>query len=80
MPLPVPGGKIGVTVIVTGLSLGCFSSSSIFNKTLDKESSLHQSEIQSNGPWSVHGASRLSRVPWSEVESQPFPSNEFARG
>jgi len=69
-------GKTGVTVTVTGLSLSCFSSSSIFNKTLREESSLHRSEF----PIHVHGPvfmalCRLSRVPWSEVEGQTSPQN-----
>ena len=67
-------GKTGVTVTVTGLSLRCFSSSSIFNKTLREEPSLHRSEF----PIHVHdpvfmALCRLSRVPWSEVEDQTSP-------
>jgi len=69
-------GKTGVTVTVSGLSLRCFSSSSIFNKTLREEPFLYRSEF----PLHVHGPvfmalCRLSRVPWSEVEGQtsPFP-------
>jgi hypothetical protein len=70
-------GKTGVTVTVTGLSLRCFSSSSIFNKTLREEPSLHRSEF----PIHVHGPvfmalCRLSRVPWSEVEGQTSPGDE----
>ena len=64
-------GKTGVTVTVTGLSLRYFSSSSIFNKTLREEPSLHRSDF----PIHVHGPvfmalCRLSRVPWSEVEGK----------
>ena len=67
-------GKTGVTVTVTGLSLSCFSSISIFNTTLREEPSLHRSEF----PIHVHGPvfmalCRLSRVPWSEVEAIKQP-------
>jgi len=64
-------GKTGVTVTVTGLISSCFSSSSIFNKTLREEPSLHQSKflIHVHGPVFM-ALCRLSRVPWNEVEGQ----------
>jgi len=56
-----------------------FNSISIFNTTVRQESSLHRSKIN-DGSFCFHGASRLSRVPWSRVEGNHFTKRLVLKG
>jgi len=79
MPLPAPGGegKLESRPTVTRLSLGCLMLSSIFNITLREEFLFSpKPKINHGSSFCFHGASRLSRAPWSEVEGHPFPGVE----
>jgi len=70
-------GKTGVTADRDKIEFRLFNSSSIFNITLREELlSSPKQKISHGSSFCFHGASRLSRAPWSEVDDHPFPGDE----